>query len=384
MKEIEEIIDAYEVAVKAGKKSALATVVQVDGSSYRRAGARMLITEDGMLTGAISGGCLEGDALRKALMVILRQTSLLVTYDTSDEEDAVMGLGLGCNGVIQVLIEPLDAQQQNNPIQLLKAIAGKRRNASVVTLFCLTDKKNQQPGTCLITTEAAKLYSSYIPLKELLTAEAANVLHNKQSSFRNYQYGDQLLTAFTEFIPPAVSLIIAGAGNDVKPLAAIAAIIGFTTTIIDGRPAYAKKERFPASCSVLLAKPEEVLEQVNIDDRTAVVLMTHNYNYDLSMLRLLVQQKIKYIGMLGPAKKLERMINELAAAGIGLSPEQRANIYSPVGLNIGAETAAEIALSVIAEIKSVFASATPVSLKENKDPIHQRPAFVGQSVKSVK
>ena len=142
MKEVEDIIEAYDEAVLAGKKTALATVVHVDGSSYRRPGARMLITEDGMLTGAISGGCLEGDALRKALLVIMQQQSMLVTYDTSDEEDAVIGLGLGCNGIIQVLIEPLGAGKTNNPIHLLKIVAGNRKKAALVTLFCLADKKN--------------------------------------------------------------------------------------------------------------------------------------------------------------------------------------------------------------------------------------------------
>ena len=160
MKEIEEIIKSYDKAVIAGKKTALATVVHVDGSSYRRPGARMLITEDGMLTGAISGGCLEGDALRKALLVIMQQKSLLVTYDTSDEEDAVMGLGLGCNGIIQVLIEPVDAGKDNNPIHLLKKIAAGNRKVSLVTLFCLSDKQNPQPGTCLLVDEEGETTGS--------------------------------------------------------------------------------------------------------------------------------------------------------------------------------------------------------------------------------
>src|ERR1700749_5306740 len=114
MKEIIDIVAAYKEAVKCSKKTALATVVLVEGSAYRRPGARMLISEDGELTGAISGGCLEGDALRKARLVILQQEALLVTYDTTDDDDAKLGVGLGCNGIIHILIEPIVADLEDN------------------------------------------------------------------------------------------------------------------------------------------------------------------------------------------------------------------------------------------------------------------------------
>src|ERR1700759_3473093 len=132
MKEIIDIITAYDVAVKHKKKTALATVVLVEGSAYRRAGARMLVTEDGELTGAISGGCLEGDALRKARLAMAQQQPILVTYDTTDDDDAKLGVGLGCNGIIHILIEPIHPENNNNPIQLLKSISAKRQNAVLV------------------------------------------------------------------------------------------------------------------------------------------------------------------------------------------------------------------------------------------------------------
>src|SRR6187401_1719791 len=132
MKEIRAILKSFEKAEKKGKKTALATVVHVEGSSYRRPGARMLITDEGQLTGAISGGCLEGDALRKALLVMSQQRSMLVTYDTMDEDDAKLGIGLGCNGIIQVLIEPINPDEPNNPIELLKAVAARRQKAVLI------------------------------------------------------------------------------------------------------------------------------------------------------------------------------------------------------------------------------------------------------------
>jgi len=375
MKEIEDIINSYDEAVRAGKKTALATVVHVDGSSYRRPGARMLITEDGTLTGAISGGCLEGDALRKALLVIMQQQSMLVTYDTSDEDDAVIGLGLGCNGIIQVLIEPVDAAKTDNPISLLKRVAEKKQKAALVTLFSLQNKKNAQPGTCLLLGEDGMVNGDCTFMKDVLTAGAKDALRNQQSTFHNYTTENFQLTAFTAFIPPAISLVILGAGNDVLPLVTMADVLGWKTTIIDGRPAYAKKERFPASCSVILAKPGQVIEQLPVNDRTAIVLMTHNYNYDKAMLAALATKEIRYTGMLGPKKKLERMKLELSEEGIHFSPLQWSRIHSPVGLDIGAETAEEIALSILAEIKTVFAGSKAIHLKEYMQPIHSRSAL---------
>src|ERR671921_303269 len=133
MKELKDIISAYEDAEREGRETALATVVHLEGSAYRRPGARMLISEDGKLTGAISGGCLEGDALRKAQLVMLQKKPMLVTYDTTDEDDAKLGVGLGCNGIIHILIEPLFSEREFHPINLFKKFLNKRQNAVVVT-----------------------------------------------------------------------------------------------------------------------------------------------------------------------------------------------------------------------------------------------------------
>ena len=150
MKEIKSIIKQYDQATAKGKKTALATVVHLEGSSYRRPGARMLIEDDGNLTGAISGGCLEGDALRKALHVITQNRAMLVTYDTMDDDDAKFGVGLGCNGIIQVLIEPIDDQDTLNPIELLKEITRLRKESVLVTFFNLRDQKSDQAGSLII------------------------------------------------------------------------------------------------------------------------------------------------------------------------------------------------------------------------------------------
>ena len=241
MKEITDIVAAHQKALKEGKKTALATVVLVEGSAYRRAGARMLITEDGELTGAISGGCLEGDALRKARMVILQQEPLLVTYDTMDDDDAQIGVGLGCNGIIHILIEPVH-DGQVNPITLLTAAMSSKGYAILITVFSITDRKAPQPGSCLCLTNGQTIVNGMdtLPYHHELLDDAVHALNNRQSVVAAYQG----YTAFVECIKPPVSLVIMGAGNDAIPLTQIATILGWDTTIVDGRPNYATSGAF--------------------------------------------------------------------------------------------------------------------------------------------
>jgi xanthine dehydrogenase accessory factor len=367
MKEINDIITAYDRAVKQNKKTALATVVLVEGSAYRRAGARMLITEDGQLTGAISGGCLEGDALRKARMVIMQQEPLLVTYDTMDDDDAKLGVGLGCNGIIHILIEPIDTDKLN-PITLLKAAAGSKGHSVLVTMFSLEDRKAPQPGSCLFLAENETIFNGRenSSCKDQILNDAQHALASQQSIVETYQG----YTAFVEFVKPLISLVIAGAGNDAIPLARMAAVLGWNIILVDGRPNYATAERFPNARKIIVSKPDRVLENLELNEWTAFVLMTHNYNYEINFLQALLPLHPTYIGVLGPKKKLERMLCELEDNGTSIIPANLAAIHGPVGLDIGSETSEEIALSILAEIKAVFSQRNGRSLKYKTTEIH--------------
>jgi len=375
MKEIKDIIKAYDVAVKQGKQTALATVVLVEGSAYRRAGARMLVTEDGELTGAISGGCLEGDALRKARLAMAQQQPMLVNYDTTDDDDAKLGVGLGCNGIIHILIEPVYPENRNNPIRLLKNISTKRQNAVLVTLFSLQDRKAVQPGTCLALTDDGSIQSQLFnsDLKGTLINDALYTLRTGKSATKTYVNGLEY-TGFVEHIKPVISVIVIGAGNDAIPLSQMAAVLGWDVTIVDGRSNYAKADRFPSAKQVICAKPEQVLSQVALDKRSVMVLMTHNYNYEMALLREVLPLDIPYIGMLGPKKKLGRMLGELEDNGLKINTKQLEKLYGPVGLDIGSEGSEEIALSIIAEIKAVLSGREGYSLKYKPVSIHDAEA----------
>ena len=374
MKEIREIINAYNKASKNKKRLALATLVHLNGSSYRRPGARMIVDEEGQLTGAISGGCLEGDALRKAVFCIHTQTPKLVVYDTSDEEDATIGIQLGCSGIIQVLFEPIDETDPLNPIELLKKAIQKRQNTVLVTLYASKIKKGDTVGTSMLFEDSGKFHnnSTFQLVPETLMQDIKETLTVKKSTFKSYQHNDKTFNAFLSFISPTVSLVIVGAGNDAIPLQSIAETLGWEVTIVDGRHTYAKLERFSSACQIIVSKPEQVLQQISMDEKTVFVLMTHNYNYDYAILKALLGENVPYIGALGPKKKLDNMIKDLQAENIFLNERQKNILYGPVGLEIGAETPAEIALSITAEIMSVMNNKKGGSLRNLSTEIHPR------------
>lgn len=371
IKELKDIVHAFEKAEREDKQTALATVVHLEGSAYRRPGARMLVTEDGQLTGAISGGCLEGDALRKAQLAMVQRKPMLVTYDTTDDDDAKLGVGLGCNGIISILIEPVNTEDEQNPINYLKTILSKRQSAVLVTLFSL-HKKSVQPGTCFLVSEAGDFKCSVAEdgLQKTLLKDAEEILESRKSVTKLYD-AETGVSGFIQVVLPAVSVIVFGAGNDTVPLVQMAKILGWETTVVDGRPNYATSQRFPSANRIIVAKPDTAIPQLSFDANTVAVLLTHNYNYDIAALRQLLPLQLPYIGALGPKKKLERMLNDLQQQGVQATNSQ-VNVFGPAGLDLGAETAEEIALSILSEIKAVLSKTAGGSLRDKDETIHPR------------
>ena len=374
MKELRDIVKSFDLAQAGGKRAALATVVHIEGSSYRQPGARMLVTEDGMLTGAISGGCLEGDALRKALLVIVNNAPMLVTYDTNDEDDAKIGIGLGCNGVIQILIEPIDATDNNNPIALIRQLINQRAPAVLATVFSFENRKSPDAGTkFLLQNNEERRTKLHDDLGQQLSRHALTTLVAGHSLITSVEYNNYHV--LFSMIYPAVSLTIVGGGNDVSPLVSIAYTMGWETTVIDGRRNYATAARFPSATRLTTAKPVEAISQLRIDERSIFLLMTHNYNYDYAVLKQLIKSPAPYIGILGPRKKTDRMLAELRDEGMTLNDPERQRIFGPTGLDTGAENSEEIALSICAEINAVLNGRPGGSLREKDGPIHESNAI---------
>jgi len=368
MKELKQIVEAYDRAVMEGQRAALATVIKVEGSSYRQPGARMLVTEDGNLTGAISGGCLEGDAMRKALLVIARSKPLVFTYDTSEENSELIAVGLGCNGIIHILFEPLETGKPN-AITLIRNLLHARNPVVLLTLFSFTDPRAES-GTYLSVYDQNHREGSLISTfpSEVVIRAGLDALAQGQSLIRNFR-SDTDWSVLADFVIPPVSLIIAGAGNDVIPVVKMADILGWQAIVLDGRPSHATCHRFPEATRVVVADALHALAGLPLDDRTAVLLMTHNYQYDLALLEQLIDSDVPYIGILGPKSKTKRLMDDLPEEK--QLPSWLRKVYGPAGLDLGAETSDEIALSIVSEVKAVLAGKNGSPLRLKNAPIHQ-------------
>ncbi|MFN7326344.1 MAG: XdhC family protein [Chitinophagales bacterium] len=381
MSELEAIITAYDALKSQGVPAVLATVVHVEGSAFRQSGARMLISAEGRMTGAISGGCLEGDALKKALLALHQGENKLVTYDTSDEEDAVIGAQLGCNGVIQVLFEPIEYNSSTNPVELLKMAVRSSESVVLVVRFRLSKKGNQAGTQFLVAKEHQFLCGK--PEQRLVEAILAGVgkaLAVQRDYFETCFWENQEEQVFYNLLIPPPMLVLIGAGNDAQRIAEMAGLLGWRVTVMDGRPTHANAQRFAGGCQIIVGKPERVVERLPRGPRTAVVLMTHNYPYDLAVLRSLLPQLdcLPYLGIMGPKKRFERMVKELEEEGVKLSAAQLNRIYAPCGLALGAEQAAEIGLSILSEVMACFNSANAGFLREKQGPIHDRGSAIFQ------
>ena len=377
MTELQRLLLAYDAHRAAGRACALATVVDVAGSAYRRPGARMLVTADGQLTGAISGGCLEGDARRRARQCLQRGQPAVVTYDSTDpDDDLQFGSALGCQGIVQILLEPLDFQDENNPLELLRTWwEGAEEPAVLATVFHLNGASTApaQVGERLLLTTSGAVRGS-LPaastLYETILADARQALAARQPATRTASAGVGTVRVSLEILRPPVRLTIFGAGNDVQPVVRLAAGLGWRVRVLDGRPSLAQPARFPEAEAVQVVPVEQVGGLPH--DRSFALLMTHNYYYDLAALRHLLAAPTPYIGLLGPRKKYLRLLEDLTKTTPTAAARLQPRLHSPIGLNLGAETPEEIALAVVAEIQAVLAARPAGFLRDSPDPIHLR------------
>lgn len=381
MKDFKTIISEYKKIDFSQRKAALATVVKVRGSSYRSPGARMLITDDGRWVGSISGGCLEGDALRKARQVMADKKPITVTYDTREESNQNLGIGLGCNGVIDVLIEPIEGSNDKNTIQLFERFAGAIKPLAMATVF----SGAHGIGDKLLITSDQERISTFTNLKlsEIVTNDLLLLFDSKKSEAKNYKTDQHEFEVFIELIQPTISLIIFGGGFDARPVSGLAKSLGWSVSVTDECVAHIAPIFFPTVDKLSLCQREFIDRDFNITPYTACVLMSHNYEYDRDVLKKLVKTETPYIGILGPRKRFDKIQQEYSTQGIQLSAFDFQRIHSPIGLDIGAEAPDEIAISIIAEIQSKFANRSGGFLKYNPGPIHQRDPQSDQVFKKI-
>lgn len=372
MKELRSIIQAYRSIDFSKTRAALATVVRVEGSSYRRAGARMLVLDDGTYLGGISGGCLEGDALRRAQKGIALQRPSVITYDTTQDDDYQVGVGLGCNGIIDVLFTPLAPSDPANHLNILSSLTVIREPAVVVSI---TDCPAQIPAlgqALLYTTDETFLQSFALhDIAPAVLRDIKNSLAGQGSQTISYTLAGAPVKVFIEVILPATHIVAFGGNHDIHTLVRQAKELGWDSTVVMN-PAKASKELSATATRLLdpanapLAATPSGSSGGLIDPYTAILLMAHDYKTDLHNLQDALLTQASYIGLLGPRKRAEKMKKALAAEGHPLTAADQQRLYAPAGLDIGAATPEEIALSILAEIRSHFAGrqGMPLRLRE--------------------
>jgi xanthine dehydrogenase accessory factor len=371
MKEIKSIIATYDQLDHSTTKAALATVVSVEGSSYRRQGARMLVMDNGLWIGGISGGCLEGDALKRARLAITKSTASLVTYDTSEEDAYQIGVGLGCNGIIDVLFMPLNFDDPQNPVAIVKSCltSPRKTNILITVSHLMGDWKTIQTGKVIKYEDrhSLEILNDSAIADQMQEKISELTMQGKSSSLRMETTKGKQLTVFVEILPPEIHLVLMGHQYDVYPLTRLAKEIGWRVTIASN----------PLKINSAISQADEVLKYDQFDPEkadtyTAILLMSHDFRTDKINLPRALLSPAPYIGLLGPKTRAQKIFNELNAEGKWIDEKNMERIFAPAGLDIGAASPEEIGLSLIAEIRAVFSKREGGFLKLRQSTIHER------------
>lgn len=336
MKELQEVIRGIRQGLARDEAMVLATVVRVEGSAYRHAGARLLLGVEGPRLGCVSGGCLEGDIQERVADVLSSGRARLVRYDLSGDLDLIWGSGSGCEGIAEVLLEPVTLGPGLEWLDAVEAVFRLRRPLRLGTVFEATEGSPCAVGTHLLLEEG-----------EALPAGCSGLV---------------------ERLEPPVALWVLGAGEDARPLLELAGSLGWQVGIADHRPALL--QRFSGLDEALLGRPEDTVPKMRLDRRSAAVLLSHLWDRDKEALRLLLPSPAAYIGLLGHRRRGAKLLEALAGEGFTPTNGQLQRLYSPVGLDVGGQEPGDIALAIIAEVQAVLSGRLAGHLRDRKAPLH--------------
>ncbi|HHY73273.1 MAG TPA: XdhC family protein [Bacillus bacterium] len=314
---MQSMLKILEAVQKAANRSVLATIIQIEGSAYLKEGATMLIEENGHTVGMISPGCLEEDLILRCKDIFISQRPQTIVYDLRSIDDLGWGQGMGCNGVLRVLVEPVTKNLKND----LLSVKNSLENGHAVL-----HKK------IFAVDYTLKNYSFEI-VQEYEHENGDSQIYNFQHMYEGYTY--------SFLYTPAPALIIFGAGEDAKPLVSLASRIGFIVKLCDWRPSLCNELHFPTANQYIIGSPQEIVCSIDISEKDFVAIMSHSFSKDQEFLTNLRDYDVRYIGILGSRERTSRLL--------GMEREQK-NIYSPIGLSVGAQGPEEIAVSIMAEI----------------------------------
>lgn len=322
----------------------LATVLATEGSTYRKPGARILIGVDGRTSGLLSGGCLEADLRERAARVLAHDAPARLYFDTRESDDPVWGLGLGCEGAMDIWLQPTRPPAYAGIAYLHRCLESETSGAIATVVG----------GAAAADELGAHGYRGVTPTDEMSAALAdlaANPAFTEAAALRPLRFHGRELEVFVAPVGLPAALLLCGGGPDAIPVQAFASALGWRVTVYDHRPAFAQNEFFPGAARVLCARPEELASRLDTGSFDAAVVMSHHLAADAAYLRALAAKAPSYIGLLGPAARRQRLSIEVG------EPLERiaAILHGPVGLDIGASSPEAIALSIVAQIQAVLA-----------------------------
>jgi xanthine/CO dehydrogenase XdhC/CoxF family maturation factor len=356
--DIPALLPIFQSLSAGGEPLVLATIVETEGSTYRKPGARMLIDSEGNWHGILGGGCFEGDLAERAGECLAGREGVTVEYDMRGESDLLWGLGLGCDGLVRILLQPLEPAAGYEPVGWLANLVASGRRGVLATLL---RKAGDVPAGASLGVDAESATSLGIDARAFpdIAEAARSQLDARRPVHLEVPVGEDTFALLLTPVAPAPHLLIMGAGPDAVPLARMARELHWDVTILDHREALAVAERFPAGCRVSAVEPENLSAELDLATVSAALLMTHNFAADARWLKALADQPPAYVGLLGPARRQVLLLDELderqrdALAG---------KTVAPVGLDIGGEMPGSIALAALAEIHARLAgrSAAPL------------------------
>ncbi|MCK8682344.1 XdhC family protein [Pseudomonas umsongensis] len=378
MSGLNELLQAIDTAARQGEETILATVVKVEGSAYRRPGARMLIPIHGRTVGTVSGGCLEQDLAKKAWWLtdsgepVVRRYSTGATED-EDDEQSTLTFGLGCNGTVFIMLERLRAKSPAPAIDLLRRVRDSQQPAAMATVIASSRDASARVGDRLLSDTEGSLRN--LQLNSAMRRGLHKTLMQKKSSIRLYSNARGEVEVFFEYIAPPPRLVIIGASHDAQPLVRMAKLLDWHVSVIDSRSHFARAERFPQADAVILASLDNPFDLAPLIDGAAVAVMTHSYRQDRHWLGLALQAAPAYIGQLGPKERTERLL-----AQIGTSTSA---LHYPMGLDLGGDAPQSVALAILAEMTAVMNQRQGGMLRHRGKPIHHADLVVSEKLENT-
>ena len=378
-------------ASQRGESVVLASVVCTEGATYRGVGARMVVRADGTPLGLLSGGCLEADLVERAARVRQSGQAEIVSYDGRAGDDLMWGLGIGCNGLVEILLEPRDADRAGSLGAMLARALDESSPSVVATVIRASGSGAPEIGArVLVRAPMDVARDGEWGRSGVIEAVIADAMGPRPSERRGMNL-DYVLSEETasgideavmaqvafEVIRPNVSLLVCGSGPDAIPVVRLALSLGWDVTVVDPRPvAVLPQERFTGARVVECARSENLDSVVETNARTAAIVMSHNYERDLDYFDRLASSDVAYLGVLGPRARTERMLGDLEFRGRACDEGMRSRIHAPIGLDVGGDGAEAIALSIIAEISAVMHGRSGASLRGSDASIHESPSLV--------